>query len=156
MRIGGLDDYTATFEHLAALAGYDLLDQGVVYLYKDLERELLSTILHHQKTPETFAQWKEAAHNELKVMEQHHAMLDSDKRKYGWVLPRAMQRRNGHFNIPRRHPNDKTVPIDVDPPVFTRVSRAYSDDDKQRYSGWKNCPNVWLFCKDWSRTNQEN
>ena len=24
------------------------------------------------------------------------------------------------------------------------------------YSGSKNCPNVWLFCKDWSRTNQEN
>ena len=24
------------------------------------------------------------------------------------------------------------------------------------YSGSKNCPNVWLFFKDWSRTNQEN
>ena len=24
------------------------------------------------------------------------------------------------------------------------------------YSGSKNRPNVWLFCKDWSRTNQEN
>ena len=24
------------------------------------------------------------------------------------------------------------------------------------YSGLKNCPNVWLFCKDWSRRNQEN
>ena len=66
-------------------------------------------------------------------MEQRHAMLDSDKRKYGWVLPRTTQRRNGHSNTPRRHPNDETVPMDVDPPVFTRVSRAYTDDDKQRY-----------------------
>ena len=66
-------------------------------------------------------------------MEQHHAMLDSDKRKYGWVLPRTMQRCNGHSNTPRHHPNDETVPMDVDPPVFTRVSRAYSDDDKQCY-----------------------
>ena len=70
MRIRGLDDYMAAFEHLAALAGYDLSDQGVVYLYaKGLERGLLSTILHCQKTPETFAQWKEAARNELQVME---------------------------------------------------------------------------------------
>ena len=44
-----------------------------------------------------------------------------------------MQRRNGHSNTPRRHPNDETVPIDVDPPVFTRVSRTYSDNDKQHY-----------------------
>ena len=92
MRIGGLDDYTAAFEHLAALAGYDLSDQGVVHLYaKGLERGLLSTILHCQKTPETFAQWKESVRNELQVMERHHAKLDSDKRKYGWVLPYAIQ-----------------------------------------------------------------
>ena len=26
MRVGGLDDYITTFEHLAALAGYDLAD----------------------------------------------------------------------------------------------------------------------------------
>ena len=70
IRIGGLDNYTAAFEHLAALAGYDLLDQGVVYLYaKGLERGLLSTILHRQKTPEMFAQWKEATCNKLHVME---------------------------------------------------------------------------------------
>ena len=70
IRIRGLDDYTAAFEHLAALAGYDLSDQGVVYLYaKGLKRGLLSIILHHQKTPETFAQWKEATRNELQVME---------------------------------------------------------------------------------------
>ena len=48
-------------------------------------------------------------------------------------MPRAMQRRNGHSNTPRCHPNDETVPMDVNPPVFTRVSHAYSDDDKQHY-----------------------
>ena len=134
MRIGGLGDYVATFEHLAALAGYDPADQGVVYLFaKNLERGLLSTILHHQKTPEMFAQWKEAARNELQVMEQCHAMLDSHKCKYGWVLPHAMQRCNGHSNTPRRHPNDETVPMDVNPPVFTRVSHVYTDEDKQCY-----------------------
>ena len=134
MRIGGLDDYIAAFEHLAALAGYDLLDQGVVYLFaRNLERGLLSTILHCKKTPEMFAQWKEAARNELQVMERHHAMLDSDRCKYAWVSPHTMQRCNRHSNMPRCHPNDETVPMDVDPPLFTRVSRAYSDKDKQCY-----------------------
>ena len=122
MRIRGLDDYTAAFEHLAGLAGYDTIDQGVVHLYaKGLERGLLSTILHHQKTPETFAEWKDAACNELQVMKQCHVMLDSDKRKYGWVLPRTMQQRNGHSNTPRCHPNNETVPMNIDPPVFTGV-----------------------------------
>ena len=47
MRVGGLDNYIATFEHLATLAGYDLADQGVVHLFaKGLERGILSTILH--------------------------------------------------------------------------------------------------------------
>ena len=47
MRIGRLDNYIATFEHLATLAGYDLADQGVVHLFtKGLERGLLSIILH--------------------------------------------------------------------------------------------------------------
>ena len=134
MRIGGLDNYIATFEHLAALTGYDLADQGVVYLFaKHLERGLLSTILHCQKTPETFAQWKEAARNELQVIERCHAMLDSDKRKYGWVLPHTMQRHNGQSNTPRCNPNDKTVPMDINPPMFTRVSHTYSDKDKQCY-----------------------
>ena len=92
MRVGGLDDYIATFEHLATLAGYDLADQGVVHLFaKGLERGILSTILHREKTPETFVQWKQAAHNELQVMEQRHAMLDADKCKYGWILPHAVQ-----------------------------------------------------------------
>ena len=134
MRIGGLDDYVAAFEHLAALAGYDLADQGVVYLFtKGLEKGLLSTILHRETSSETFAQWKQAACNELQVMEQRHAMLDSDRCKYGWVTPCAMQRCNEHSNTPRHHPNDETVPMDVDPPVFTRVFRAYTEEDKQHY-----------------------
>ena len=55
MRIGGLDDYIIAFKHLAALAEYDLTDQGVVYLFtKGLEKGLLSTILHQETTSETF------------------------------------------------------------------------------------------------------
>ena len=60
-------------------------------------------------------------------------MLDPDRRKYAWVSPHAMQQRNRHSNTPKHHPNDETVPMDVNPPVFTRVSRAYSNKDKQCY-----------------------
>ena len=42
---------------------------------------------------------------------------------------------------------------------FWRVCLWRSDSslgNLSSYSGLKNCPNVWLFCKDWNRTNQEN
>ena len=60
-------------------------------------------------------------------------MLDSDKCKYRWVLPCAMQRHNRHLNTPRCHPNDETVPMDIDPLVFIRVSHTYTNEDKQCY-----------------------
>jgi hypothetical protein len=35
----------------------------------------------------------------------------------------------------RRHPNDETVPMDIDQPVFTEVRRAYTEADKNRLAG---------------------
>ena len=62
MRVEGLDNYIATFEHPAALAGYNLTDQGVIYLFtKNLEKGLLNIILHYEKTSETFYRM-EASH----------------------------------------------------------------------------------------------
>ena len=46
------------------------------------------------------------------------------------MTPKCSQGRNGHQG---HHPNDETVPMDVDPPVFTRVNRAYTNEDKDCY-----------------------
>ena len=63
-------------------------------------------------------------------MEQRHAWFEPDRYKYAWVTPKHSQGRNGHQG---HHPNDETVPKDIDPPVFTRVNCAYTDEDKHRY-----------------------
>ena len=63
-------------------------------------------------------------------MEQRHAWFELDRYKYAWVTPKRLQGCNGHQGC---HPNDETVPIDVDPPVFTSVNCAYTDEDKHRY-----------------------
>ena len=63
-------------------------------------------------------------------MEQQHAWFELDRYKYAWVTPKCLQGRNGHQ---RCHPNDETVSMDVDPSVFTRVNRAYTDEDKHCY-----------------------
>jgi hypothetical protein len=44
--------------------------------------------------------------------------------RYQWTQP--MAKCNGH----RRHANDETVPMDVDPPTYTRVQQAHTEADK--------------------------
>jgi hypothetical protein len=54
-------------------------------------------------------------------------------KKYAWVqAPQPQYReRNGHRH--RRHPNDESVLMDVDPPIFTQVRCARTDDDVQHF-----------------------
>ena len=41
-----------------------------------------------------------------------------------------------------RHPNDEVVPMDVDPPVFTRINRAYTEAQKNHFKDEGRC----FFC----------
>ena len=131
MRPRGLDDYIATFKHLAKQVGYDLGDKGLVLQFaKNLDWGLAQTILHREQIATTFAEWETSAQKELQLMEQQHAWFKSERYKYAWVTPKHLQGCNGHH---KRHPNDETVPMDVDPPVFTRVNHAYTDEDIHCY-----------------------
>jgi hypothetical protein len=47
--------------------------------------------------------------------------------KYTWIQPQPHQNGNS------RHLNDQTVPMDVDPPVFTQVRHAYTEAQKDQY-----------------------
>ncbi len=53
-------------------------------------------------------------------------MLHPGKKWFQWQTPQQ----NGR---PRRHPNDQTAPMDVDPPVFTQIYKAYTEEDKRRH-----------------------
>src|SRR5882757_6429027 len=65
-------------------------------------------------------------------------MTDPKTIKFHWTEPHQSSRsnRNGYQ---RRHPNDETVPMDVDTPVFTMVRRAHSEADKARFKREGRC-----------------
>ena len=131
MRPGGLDNYITTFKHLAKQAGYDLGDKGLILQFvRNLDRGLAQIILHREQIPTTFAEWETSTRKELQLIEQRHAWFEPERYKYVWVMPKCLQGHNGHH---RRHPNDETIPMDVDPPVFTRVNCTYTDEDKHHY-----------------------
>ena len=53
----------------------------------------------------------------------------------------CQQNTNGRHQQ-RHHRNDQVVPMDVDPPVFTQVNRAYTEDDKKQHRTYGKC----FFC----------
>ena len=71
-------------------------------------------------------------------------MLHPQKAQYKWQF----QSNNNHHYRSRHHPNDETVPMDVDPPVFTQINRAhsqvnkaYTDEDKRKHRAEGRCFN---------------
>jgi hypothetical protein len=50
--------------------------------------------------------------------------------EYAWVQKKPFQHTNRQKRI---HPNDKTIPMDIDPPVYTRVRKAYTKKDKNQF-----------------------
>jgi Zinc knuckle len=58
--------------------------------------------------------------------------------EYAWVQKKPFQHTNGQKCI---HSNDKTIPMDVDPPVYTRVRKAYTEEDKNQFKKEGRCFN---------------
>lgn len=139
MNKGDLDTYISTFKHLARDAGYDLNTPSTVNMFaKNLDNGLLNAILHRDAQPVTMDEWITSARNEKRKYEYRQALMNPQKHKYKWVSPQPYKPRNGQ----QRHRNDETVPMDVDPPTFTRVYRAYTEDDKSRFKKEGRC----FFC----------
>jgi hypothetical protein len=138
MRGDDLDTYISTFRHLAKEANYDLTATATVHIFaRGLEPKLRSAILHRETLPITMAEWENAARMEKEKYTYRQSFMYPDHQRYKWVSPQQ-QRRNGN----RRHPNDEVVPMDVDPPVFTRINRAYTEADKNRFKQEGRC----FFC----------
>ena len=132
MRGDDLDSYIATFKHLAKQAGYALTEAGTVHLFTlGLKDKLMDAILHRDTQPNTFDEWVTAARTELQKYTRRQAFKNPNFAKYQWTQPRHQER--------YRHPNDRTVPMDVDPPVFTQVRRAYTEADKDRFKKEGRC-----------------
>src|ERR1700677_2602091 len=134
MRADDLDAYVATFKHLAKVAGYTMDEPGTTYLFAlGLKPGLMDAILHRNTQPVTLDDWITQAQTEQRKFVQRQAMKNPHAMRFAWTQPQS--RRNGHG----RHPNDQTVPMDVDPPVFTQVRRAYTEAQKDQYKKEGRC-----------------
>ena len=134
-----LDTYISTFKHLAKDAGYDLTMLGTADLFAlGLRRNLFDAIMYRNTQPETFEEWVAAAKSELIKRAKRYAMQESAYQAQSYHK-KPYKAANGR---PRYiHPNDRTVPMDVDPPVHTFVQRVYTEQDKRRYMQEGRCFN---------------
>ena len=98
--------------------------------------------------------WQKAAREEIKKQVFRETMLPSKQPCYKWQFERNY---TNSFR-PRQHPNDETVPMDVDPPVFTqinhahtKVNKAYTDEDKRKHRAegrYFNCSRIGHMAKE--------
>ena len=134
-----IDFYIATFENLVREAGYNRDAKGTVHLFaQGLRPDLLNTLLYLPVIPETMDEWQEKACNEIKKNAYCKTLLPSSKCHYKWQF----QHSNGNGrHHPRHHPNDETVLMDVDVPIFTQVNRVYTSEDKKQHHLYGKCFN---------------
>src|SRR5947208_7313760 len=127
-----IDTYISTFETLVVEAGYNRDAKGTVHLFaQGLSPSLLRDLLYSPTIPQTMDDWQTRARDEVKNNAFRETMLRPDKHHYKWQF---QQQNNGQGRQQhRRRPNDQTVPMDVDPPVFTQVNKAYTEEDKKQH-----------------------
>ena len=134
-----IDTYISTFENLASEAGYNRDAKGTIHLFaQGLQANLLRTLLYLPTIPQTMDDWQRTARDEVKNNTFRETMLNPHKHHYKWQY---QQNTNGRHQQ-RHHRNDQVVPMDVDPPVFTQVNRAYTEDDKKQHRTYGKC----FFC----------
>ena len=124
-----LDLYISTFKQLANEAGYAEDAAATIHFFASgLESKLLLKILDRENPPNTLPEWETAARTELQKRARIEGFFEPHKAQYQWQTPRRSN--NGDHG---RHPNDRSVPMDVDQPVFTQIRRAYTEEDKRRF-----------------------
>ena len=136
MHKNDLDTYIATFNHLCREAGYDCTAKGTIYLFaQGLNPQILKAILYGAGAiPTTADDWAARAHEELQKDAYRNTMFPSKHTQFQWQFKNNNNGRNR-----RIHPNDQVVPMDVDPPVFNQVRKAYTDTDKVKHQAEGRC-----------------
>jgi hypothetical protein len=129
MKDNDLDTYISKFKHLARDAGYDLTAMGTADLFAlGLREKLFNVCMYRQTQPESFNNWVTAAKKELIKRAQRYAMQESAYQSCPYH-GKSYQAANGHQHY--IHPNDRVVPMEIDPPVTTYIRCASTEADKQ-------------------------
>ena len=136
MQKDDLDNYYSRFQHLASCAGFDRDARATIDLFaKGLKPQLLQAILNRDTTPTTMDEWIQAARREQQKYALKQTMLHPGKSWPIWET-RSPKSNGGRT---RRHPNDETVPMDVDSPTYTWVGRTWSEAEKRKLSKEGRC-----------------
>ncbi len=91
----------------------------------------------------TIEGWETAACDEIKKQVFRQTMFNPRCSYFKW------QMQSGNHHRSRRHPNDETIPIDVDPPIFMQINyactsqanKAYTEDNKHKHHSKGRCFN---------------
>ena len=128
-----LDTYISTFNNLCRQANYDCNAEGTMHIFaQDLKKELLKAILYGQGAiPNNIDAWEAATRDKTKKHASRQTMLNPGQAQFKWQSTQSNG--NGYHRNRYVHPNDRTVPMDVDPPVFTQVNKAYTENNKRKY-----------------------
>jgi hypothetical protein len=129
-----LDSFIATFKHLATKAGFGLADAATKDLFaKALTHQLLSAILNRDTfdpRTATLAEWETAARREIQRYETRNSMLS--KWPKAWHSPQTQGKRGGFQRSSNQrsyvHPNDRSVPMDVD-----AARKATTEEAKKKH-----------------------
>jgi len=136
-----LDSYISTFNNLCKQANYDCAAEGTMHIFaQGLKPSLLQAILYGQGAiPNTIIQWEDTARDEMKKHAYRQTMLNPGQAHFKWQFTQS----NGNRCHRNKyvHPNDRTVPMDIDTPVFTQVNKAYTDNDKRKHRSEGRCFN---------------
>ena len=158
MNKGDLDSYLTDFKRIAAEAGYDTNASATVEIfYKGLLPELARACLKRDQQPETMQEWIDAARTE---QQKYAKLANFERAKQGkWMLPTGWGNKSNKphkESIPKRHPNDETVPMDIDgfaarAAITESEKRKYRDEGRcfechQKGHMARNCPHT-VGCK---------
>ena len=114
-----LDAYMARFKHLARTAGYGETALVTARLYAlGLPNRLWDAIMHRDTQPETLDEWITSAHLEAQKYANRQAWKSQAPHFQDFMQHTPC---NGGHKKKYVHPNDRTVPMDINHDVVTYV-----------------------------------
>jgi hypothetical protein len=94
-----------------------------------LREKLFNVCMYRQTQPESFNDWVTATKEKLIKRAQRYAMQESTYQSHPYH-GKSYQAANGHQHY--IHPNNRVVPMEINPPVTTYIQQASTEADKQQ------------------------
>jgi hypothetical protein len=140
MRGDDFDSYATTFKYLAKQARFALTTDTTIHLFAlGLNPKLRTTIIAQDHEPATMDDWITIAQTETHKAAKLQTFNQPGVKKYAWVQAPQPRHREHNGHGCRCHPNDESVPMDVDPSIFAQIRRARTDDDVQCFKLEERC-----------------